>query len=373
MLPDFRLETYFSRWEFSARYHMCASDMESMSVVELVDLADDGDRRSWDELRLGYTQTFGAPNLRAAIADTYEHIEEANILTFAGAEEGIFVAMQVLLTAKDHAIVITPNYQAAETIPGAVCEVTGIALDAENSWNLELDEVRDALRPNTKLISINFPHNPTGKVLSHDIYDDLISLARERGIYIFSDEVYRLLERSDEMRLPQAADVYERALSLNVMSKAYGLPGLRIGWIATKDDEVLSRMERAKHYLSICNSGPSEVLAQIALKSRDKILDRNRRLITDNLALLGAFFADYPELFEWSVPDGGCIGFPRYKGEDGVEAFCHDLVEKAGVLLLPASVYRSDLTATPDDRFRIGFGRSNSAEGLSAFRHFIGS
>lgn len=371
MLPDFRLETYFSRWEFTARYHLCASDMESMSVKELVGLADDTDRKKWDELRLGYTETFGAPDLRHAIAATYEHIGEKHILTFAGAEEGIFVAMHVLLNPNDHAIVITPNYQAAETIPGSICKVTGVALDVDKDWELDLQKVRDALRPATKLIAINFPHNPTGKVIDHETFDGLISIARERGIYVFSDEVYRLLERNDEMRLPQMADVYELGLSLNVMSKAYGLAGLRIGWIGTQDRQVLDRMERAKHYLSICNSGPSEILAQIALKARNLILKRNRELITENLALLAGFFTDHSNLFEWSVPDGGCIGFPRYKGADGVELFCKNLVEKAGVLLLPASVYRSDLTAVPTDRFRIGFGRSNTAEGLKELRNYF--
>jgi len=371
MLPDFRLETYFSRWEFNARYHMCASDMESMTIRELVALADDDDRQSWEELHLGYTETFGAPDLRHAIAATYELTEESGVLTFAGAEEGIFTAMQVLLGPDDHAIVITPNYQAAETVPGSICEVTGVALEADNNWNLDLEKVRDAIRENTKLISINFPHNPTGKVLDHDTFTELVAMARDRGLYIFSDEVYRLLERSDDIRLPQVADVYERGLSLNVMSKAYGLPGLRIGWVATQDRGILRKMERAKHYLSICNSAPSEVLALIALKSRETILKRNRHLVKENLALMDRFFADFSTLFDWSIPDGGCIAYPRYDGPDGVELFCQGLVEQVGVLLLPASVYRSDLTPVPTDRFRIGYGRSNTAEGLEVLRNYL--
>jgi aspartate/methionine/tyrosine aminotransferase len=371
MLPDFRLETYFSRWEFNARFNLCASDMESMSVRELHGLTGDDSPGSLDELHLGYTETFGAPELRAAIATTYDNIGDENVLTFAGAEEGIFVAMQVLLSACDHAIVVTPNYQAAETVPNSICEVTGVALEANNNWNLDLAKVESALRTNTKLISINFPHNPTGKVINPDVLEDLISLARDRNIYLFSDEVYRLLERDETRRLPQVADRYERGLSLNVMSKAYGLPGLRIGWISTRDSALLKRMEHAKHYLSICNSGPSEVLAVIALRARELILSRNRAIIQENLKLLDDFFADFPDLFEWTVPDGGCIGFPRYLGEDGVEPFCQALVEEAGVLLLPASIYRSDLTPTPGDRFRIGYGRSNMAEALMALRQFI--
>lgn len=343
-----------------------------MGLADLLAMADAEDRARWESLRLGYTETFGAPALRMAIAETYDNIEAADVLTFAGAEEGIFAAMQVLLEPDDHAIVITPNYQAAETIPMALCEVTGVALDAARGWALDIDDVKQAIRSSTRLISINFPHNPSGAVLPLESFNALVALAREHGIWLFSDEVYRLLERDESRRLPQVADVYERGLSLNVMSKAYGLPGLRIGWIASRDRGVLQQMERAKHYLSICNSAPSETLAIIALNSAAAILRRNRTLIEANLGLLNSFFADYAALFDWSVPDGGCIGYPRYVGEDGVETFCENLLDECGVLLLPASVYRSALTPVPEDRFRIGYGRASLAEGLSVVRDFLG-
>ena len=373
MLPEFRLETYFSRWEFSARYHLCASDMESIRVSELVGHADEDDRRAWDELRLGYTETWGSPALREAIANTYDGVRATDILTFAGAEEGLFAAMQVLLEPRDHAIVVTPNYQAAETVPGSICEVSGVPLDAAAGWALDPGLIEEALRPNTRVISINFPHNPTGKVIDRETLDRLVAIARPRGIHIFSDEVYRLLERDPSLRIPQVADIYERGLSLNVMSKAYGLPGLRIGWIATRDRGVLDRLEKAKHYLSICNSAPSELLAVIALKARDRILERNHAIIAENLELFGRFFDEHEGLFEWQVPDGGCIAYPRYLGIDGVENFCRRLVEEAGVLLLPASIYRSALTGTPDDHFRIGFGRRDAAQGLNALRDHLSS
>ncbi len=370
-LPDFKLERYFSRWEFTARYHLCASDMESMSVNELLALASAEDRARWDGLTLGYIETFGTPALRAAIAATYDSISNEDVLAFAGAEEGIFAAMQVLLQPDDHAIVVTPNYQSAETLPGAICDVSGIALDPDNDWHLDLDRVRAALRPNTRLISINFPHNPTGKIIPRDDLAALVDIARERGIYLFSDEVYRLIERNETMRLPQVADVYEKGLSLNVLSKSYGLPGLRIGWIATRDRKVLSRMERVKHYLSICNSAPSEALAVIALNARDTILERNRGIVADNLSTLNEFFGEFPDVFEWRIPDGGCIGYPRYLGADGVETFCDRLVDETGVLLLPASVYQSAYGPSPDDRFRIGYGRRNMHEALDALRGYL--
>ena len=370
-MRNFELEVYLSQWEFRAKYHMTASDIESMTLSELLAMAPANHQQAFGNLWLGYTESYGSQELLTEIAKTYDQIKSSEILCFAGAEEGIYIAMRVLLNKDDHAIVLVPNYQASETIPMDICEVTAVALRAEDGWQLDIDQVRAALRPNTKLLSINFPHNPTGVILEHDRFNELIRLCRERGIYLFSDEVFRLIERDTSLRLPQVADVYEKGLSLNVMSKAYGLPGLRIGWIATKDRPLLERMERYKHYLSICNSAPSEFLAIVALRGRDRILERNRALVNRNALLLDEFFQDFPDLFEWKRPDGGCIGFPRYTGVEGADQFCESLLEKTGVLLLPPKVYTSQLIQTPTDRFRIGFGRSNLEEGLQAFRSYV--
>ncbi len=370
-LPDFKLETWFSKWEFTARHHMTASDAKSMTLAELLALASPQDREAFEGTWLGYTQTWGAPDLREMIASTYQTIKSDHVLCFAGAEEGLYAAMHALLESDDHAIVITPNYQSAESVPLSLCAVTGVPLDPTERWALDLDRLRDAIRPNTRLLSINFPHNPTGKILEQQKFAQLVDICRERSIWLFSDEVYRLIERDPALRLPCAADVYERALSLNVLSKAYGLPGLRIGWIACQDTAVLQRMERFKHYLSICNSAPSEGLAVIALKASERILGRNRALAAHNLDVLDGFFAEFPALFEWTRPDGGFVGYPRYRGVEGVEKFATRLVEEAGVLLLPASIYHSALGPTPTDHFRIGYGRANLQIGLTALRSHI--
>jgi len=362
-MQNFKLETFFSKWEFTAKHHMTASDAQSMTVAELLELAGK-EQDALGDLHLSYTETWGAPSLRHAIANTYDNLVAENILCFAGAEEGVYAGMRVLLQAGDHAVVAVPNYQAAETVPLEICEVTGVRLDPDNSWQLNIDEVKQAIRPNTKLISVCFPNNPTGAIIPQADYQELIALCRKHDLYLFSDEVYRLLELDEGKRIDQAADVYEKALSLNVMSKAYGLPGLRIGWLACQDTNLLLKIERYKHYLSICNSAPSERLAEIALGVRDKLLLRNRGLMASNLKKLDAFFADYPEYFEWQQPDGGCIAYPKYIGPGDVESFCTELVEKSGVLLLPASIYSSELLQSPTDRFRIGFGR-----GMKAWLH----
>jgi aspartate/methionine/tyrosine aminotransferase len=367
-LPDFRLESHFSQWEFAARFNLTASDAESLGLGELLALASPQDRAAFEEMGLGYTQTFGAPDLRAAIASTYDRRKADEILCFAGAEEGLYVAMQVLLGPGDHAIVVTPNYQAAETVPLSLCAVSGVPLEPQDGWSLDIDRIAAAIRPETKLVSINFPHNPTGKILERDRFGALVELCRRHGLWLFSDEVYRPLGPEGAVHLPQVADVYERGVSLGVMSKAYGLAGLRIGWLACRDRDFLQRCERFKHYLSICNAGPSERLALIALKAREQILARNRAIVSANLVSLDAFFASYPDLFEWTRPDGGCVGYPRYLGTDGADAFAKKLVEEGGVLVLPSVIYRSELGPTPMDRFRIGFGRKGLEQGLAALR-----
>lgn len=366
MLPDFRLEAHFSKWEFKARHHLTASDAESISMRELMALATDEEREAFEGMWLGYTSTYGAPDLRQAIAQTYAARVADDVLCFAGASEAIFAANTVLLDADSHAIVVTPNYQSHETLPQAICAATGVPLDPDNGWSLDIDRVAAAIRPNTKLLTINFPHNPTGAILPPERYEALIELCRKHGIYILHDEIFHGLGPTGAAHLPFVADLYERGLSLNVLSKSYGLPGLRIGWIACADGDILSKMERMKHYLSICNSGPSERLAMIALSNRSKLLARNCAIVDANLPKWDAFFQRHGDLFEWQRPDGSCMGFPRYTGADGVEAFARLLVEESGVLVLPSTIYTSDLGPTPTDRFRMGYGRSGLDAGLNA-------
>jgi aspartate/methionine/tyrosine aminotransferase len=370
-LPEFRLETHFARWEFKAQYHMTASDAQSMSLSELMAMASPEDRAAFEHLWLGYTETFGAPDLLEEIAQLYANSDSSNVLCFAGASEGIFAANKILLDSDSHAIAITPNYQSHESLPLSICDTTGVPLEADDNWSLDIDRIAQAIKPNTRLVTINFPHNPTGAILPRERLDALIELCRKHGIYILSDEIFNGLGRSGTEHLPYITDLYERGLSLNVMSKAYGLPGLRIGWIACADTELLQRMEKVKHYLSICNSAPSERLALIALKNRERILARNCQIIDENLLKLNAFFARHSGLFEWRISDGSCMAFPRYLGADGVELFTQRLVEEAGVLLLPGSIYASSLTPTPTDRFRIGFGRRGIDEGLAAMDDYL--
>jgi len=370
-MRNFELEVFFSKWEFKAEYNLAASDVESMAMKDLLAMASDEDRITFDNLWLGYTETYGLPALRSEIAKTYDTLKDQDILCFSGAEEGIYAAMKAMLTPDDHVIVVVPNYQAAETIPLGICDVTGISLQSDNDWALDIDELIGTLRPNTKIISINFPNNPTGKIISSDALNALVEVARKFDIYIFSDEVYRGLELDKNKRIPQIADIYEKGLSLNVMSKAYGLPGLRLGWIACQNHDLLQVIERYKHFLTICNSAPSEILSLIALKARKKILNKNIKLLEGNAVKLDNFFGEFPDFFQWKRADGGAVAYPKYLGVGTTNQFCEDLLKTSGVLILPPRIYNSELLSTPQDHFRIGFGRSGMDEMLDVFYHYL--
>jgi len=371
-LPEFRLETYFSRWEFAAEHHLTASDAQTLTVGEVLALGTEEDRAAFAELPLGYLETWGTDRLREAVAGTYTLCGPGDVLVFAGAEEALFWLLQLLVAPGEHAVVTAPSYQALETVPVAAgVQVSGVLLDEADGWRLDLDAVRAALRPSTRLLAVNFPNNPTGAVPDAATWAALVELCEERGIRLVADEVYRGLELEPARTLTQAADLSPTAVSVNVMSKSYGLPGLRVGWVACRDHALLERLERHKHYTSICNAGPSEFLAALALRHAPAVQARNRAIMEENLPVFDAFFARHRELFDWAPPEGGVVAFPRYRGPDGVETFCRELVETEGVLLLPASVYASQLVEVPADRFRIGVGRRDPSFALDALDRFL--
>jgi len=365
-LPDFRLERYFARWEFTATYLLCASDIEGLGLSELLALADDESRGLWEQLSLGYTESAGLPVLRREIATLYDSVLPDDILVFAGAEEAILVALSSLLRPEDHAIVTWPCYQSLEDVArGAGAEVSRWELRQAEQWQPDPAALRALIRGNTRLIVVNFPHNPTGALPDRAAWDEIVSLARDAGAWLFADEVYRGLEYDPAHRLPTAVDVCERGVSLGVMSKVWALAGLRIGWIACRDQSVRQRMATRKDWTTICSSAPSEVLALMGLRARTTILARNLDIIRGNLRLLDPFFERQRDRIRWTRPRVGCIGFPELLQEP-VEPFARNLVEQEGVLLLPGAMYGHS-----GNHFRLGFGRRNLPEALARLERFM--
>lgn len=367
LLPPFYLERYFARYEFSVQHLLSSSDCESMSIGELLAL-EPGASAKLHDLWLGYTESAGSPPLREAIAGMYTSQSASDILVHSGAEEAIFLFMHAVLAPEDHVVVHWPCYQSLLEVPRALgCAVDFWQAREDHNWALDLDALQRLLRPNTKAIIINVPHNPTGYLLPRDVFQELCRLAEKRGILLFCDEVYRESEYDPAQRLPAACDLCHTGISLGVTSKTYGLPGLRIGWLATKQHDVLAAVAQMKDYTTICNSAASEFLAEIALRHRQYLAERSVSLIQHNLDLLDGFFARHVERFVWQRPQAGPIAFPRLRSENA-DAFCQRAVDEASVLLLPGSLYDY-----PGGAFRIGFGRANMPQALEALEAILAS
>ena len=317
---------------------------------------------AFGSLRLGYTPARGTPDLRDAVAKLYERTVADEILVHGGAQEPIFSFMNVVLERGDHIICQFPAYQSQYSIAEALgAEISRWQADYDSGGAPDPDDLARLLRPTTRAIVITSPNNPTGYVFDVERLNAVVAFARKHGIWLFSDEAYRGSERHQRDRHPSACDLYERAVSLGTTSKAYGLAGLRIGWIATRDRALYERMAGFKDYLTICNSAPSEFLATIALRHSDALLERVRTLTRRNLGLLDDFFQRREAIFEWRAPRGGTTAFPHYLG-GSAERLCDDMVRRAGVLLLPSTAFDAG-----DERVRVGYGRKNLPDALEAF------
>jgi aspartate/methionine/tyrosine aminotransferase len=364
-IADFHLERFFARWEFAAAHHLCASDVDGLPMAELLAMADEECRSWWDGLRLGYTESPGHPLLRAEIAGLHAGLEPEDVLTFAGAEEAIFLVMQALLEPGDHVVALWPAYQALyEVARGVGADVTLIELREEDGWQLDPSRLAAALRPGaTKVVVANWPHSPTGSLPTRRVFDEVVRLTQEAGARLFSDEVYRFLERDAADRLPAGAEV--DMVSLGVMSKAFGLAGLRVGWLAVRDRKLLPRVARLKDYTTICSAAPSEVLAVIALRARERLLRRAMAIIEANVDVWDAWLASH-EGWGWVRPRAGSTGYVRLPDGLRSDLFCQELVESEGVLLLPSTVFEHG-----EGHVRVGLGRPGIDVGLSRLSRFL--
>ncbi len=366
-LSPFKLERYFNEREFKARYLLCASNCEPLKLKELLSMADREAMKLWDELGLGYTESAGHPLLRQEIAGLYRTIKPEDVLV-AAPEECIFLALNTILKRGDHVVVTYPAYQSLYEIAVSLgCKVSRWEpRQTDDGWKFDVGQLKKLAGKKTRLIVVNFPHNPTGVLPTKDEFGELVRIAKASGAILFSDEMYRYLEHDKADRLEAACDLYDNAISLCGLSKSFSLAGLRLGWLATHNKEVLDSCAVMKDYTTICNGAASEVLGIMGLRAREKIIGQNLALIKTNLKILDDFMARHDALFSWSRPKAGPIAFPGLKGKMKVTDFCDRLYREKGVLLLPAHVYDF-----PCNNFRIAFGRKDMPGALKVLEEFV--
>jgi aspartate/methionine/tyrosine aminotransferase len=364
-IKPFRIEQYFGKYEFTARYLLSSSDAESRTIKELLDLEPGAHERLLEHW-CGYTESPGAPWLREVIAVMYKQVTRDDVFVLASAEEGIFVLYHALVGPADHVIVETPCYESGlEVARSTGAQVSEWRRSFENGWAHDVTALEKLIQRNTKIIYINTPHNPTGLLMPANVFKQVLDLAASCGIIVFSDEVYREMEHDPATRLPAACEVAEHAVSLGSMSKTYGLPGLRLGWLTSRDPEIIRRCLEFRYYTTICNSAPSEFLTALALRHRDVLVQRNSKIVLRNLPLLDAFLRQRSQLFEWVKPNASPIGFVRFKPQRDVLTFCEEVVRDSGVLLLPGTVYDQPR------HIRFGYGRKNMPEALAQFGAYL--
>jgi len=331
----FELERWQSTWENRVRFNLSESGVHPLSIQELLGLAG-GSSLPLLEVRLGYSQSNGTDLLRGRIAALYPGASPDLVLVTTGSSEANFVLCWRLIAPGDKVAVMLPNYlQTWGLAQNFGAEVCGFALHEERGWDPVPEEIRSAIAPGTKLVVVTNPHNPTGHVLSDDARRVILERSAEVGAWLLADEVYQGAEL-DGRTTPSFWGSYERVIVVNGLSKAYGLPGLRVGWIVAPPE--LSTDAWARHDPTTTGPpGPRDHLAAVALDPlvRQKLLERTRRILTTNLPVLEAWLKRFGDGFRWQAPQAGAICWARYQHA----ASALDLVEKLraeySVLLVP--------------------------------------
>lgn len=366
-IKPFATETFFARYEFSTPHLLCASDCETLTTGELLRLAG-MDAADLLGQRLSYTDSQGDPALRAAIATLYDSVAAEEIVMLGAPEEGIYLTMRTLLEPGDHVVALTPAYDSlvnlAEHVSGNVTPWP--VRPTPGGWELDPAELARLLRPDTRLIIVNFPHNPTGYLPAAETWAALLDIARNHSAWLLCDEMYRGLEGNPADRLPSAADGYERAIVLSGLSKTHGLPGLRVGWLIVRDAATRAALINWKHYTTICPPAPSERLALAALQAHEPLVERSRGIIASNLQLAEAFFARHSAQFAWRAPRAGSVALVGLRGVASATDYCHALARDAGVLLLPGPYL-----GAADDSVRFGFGRLGFGAALEHYEAYL--
>jgi aspartate/methionine/tyrosine aminotransferase len=358
----FALGDFLTRWAPFARHDLSSSDSETLGLDGLLQMASAENAVRWHGHSFAYTDPCGHIRLRTAIAARHDSLTADHILCCCGAQEAVYCALQALVgwhnpVHHEHALLLLPIYQPSELALRRLCSVTGVALQEADGWQPDIDRIEAAIRPETRLILMNYPNSPTGASLDPRRLDALVDLCRRHGLWLINDEIYRQTEIVQPFgRTPMLADRYERGISINGLSKGFGLPGLRVGWIACCDRALLQRALTVKSSLSSCLAASSEILAEIVLEAEPRIMETQRAIGLANLHYLQALSPGLTDLLELDHPQNLAFISCKYLGGDGAASFAIRLVLDTGVFVLPTVLWQSSLAPVAHDRIRLGLG-----------------
>ena len=366
-IKPFKLERYFAKYEFCTQYLLSSSDCDGYSLEYVLDCADKTELDRWNGLKLGYTDSAGSLFLREAIAAQYQTISPDNVVVCSPGEVN-FSVMNVLLEAGDEVICMSPAYQSLYQVAVSLgCKIMPWPA-ADRDYNFDPETLTELINPRTKLLIVNFPHNPTGFIPTVAQLERIAEIARQHKLMVFCDEMYHQLVHNPADNIPSFCDVYENAVCLWGMAKSFGLAGLRFGWAVSRRSDVLEKILAFKDYLSICNNAAGEVLSSIALRHKDKFIAPNLAKIIRNQQLFAAFAQKNNRVIGFKPAKASSTALVELKSTLSAYDYSEKLVSETGIMLVPSEMFDYG-----ERHARIGFGRENLPRILPIWQNFIDS
>ena len=368
-IKPFAVEEWMNAWEVGAKYNIAETCVDSISMNELFELTGEDKTEFLNRLcarRLSYGDIEGLPEFRKGVCGLYKTLNIENIVPTHGASGANHHVFYSLISPGDRVVSIMPTYQQLYSIPESYgADVQILHLSKENNYLPDLEKLRRLVTPKTKMICINNPNNPTGALMSEQMLREIVEIARSVDAWILCDEVYRHLSQEDGW-CPSIVDLYEKGISVSSMSKVFSLAGLRLGWIATHDMSVVKSCLSHRDYNLVSCGVFDEMLAAAALKHRDKLLERSRKIVRENLQILDDWVGSEPHV-SYVKPKAGTTALVYYDLDISSYEFCEEMYKKTGAFVTPGDCFEVPHSM----RIGYAYGKQGLLDGLKAISEYI--
>lgn len=368
-IKPFAVEEWMNAWEVGAKYNIAETCVDSISMNELFELTGEDKTEFLNRLcarRLSYGDIEGLPEFRKGVCGLYKTLNIENIVPTHGASGANHHVFYSLISPGDRVVSIMPTYQQLYSIPESYgADVQILHLSKENNYLPDLEKLRRLVTPETKMICINNPNNPTGALMSEQMLREIVEIARSVDAWILCDEVYRHLSQEDGW-CPSIVDLYEKGISVSSMSKVFSLAGLRLGWIATHDMSVVKSCLSHRDYNLVSCGVFDEMLAAAALKHRDKLLERSRKIVRENLQILDDWVGSEPHV-SYVKPKAGTTALVYYDLDISSYEFCEEMYKKTGAFVTPGDCFEVPHSM----RIGYAYGKQDLIDGLKAISEYI--
>jgi aspartate/methionine/tyrosine aminotransferase len=368
-IKPFAVEEWMNAWEVGAKYNIAETCVDSISMNELFELTGEDKTEFLNRLcarRLSYGDIEGLPEFRKGVCGLYKTLNIENIVPTHGASGANHHVFYSLISPGDRVVSIIPTYQQLYSIPESYgADVQILHLSKENNYLPDLEKLRRLVTPKTKMICINNPNNPTGALMSEQMLREIVEIARSADAWILCDEVYRHLSQEDGW-CSSIVDLYEKGISVSSMSKVFSLAGLRLGWIATHDMSVVKSCLSHRDYNLVSCGVFDEMLAAAALKHRDKLLERSRKIVRENLQILDDWVGSEPHV-SYVKPKAGTTALVYYDLDISSYEFCEEMYKKTGAFVTPGDCFEVPHSM----RIGYAYGKQDLIDGLKAISEYI--